>query len=160
MTRTAFTDALPRRLALAVGAAAALALAGCTTSPNDLEFGTRLVANLEGENEVPQEGAANGTGGFEAALARDGELCYELFATGIAPATAAHIHRGAASENGPPVVSLVTPQTGETAEACTMIDGTLAQEILADPENFYVNVHNEPYPGGAIRGQLLQTPKP
>lgn len=142
--------------------AAALALAGCTTvtSSNDLEFGVRLAAELEGENEVPQEGAANGTGGFEAALARDGELCYELYATGIAPANAAHIHRGAASENGPPVVSLVTPQTGETAEACTMIEAELAGEILADPENFYVNVHNEPYPGGAIRGQLVQTPKP
>jgi len=161
MTRTALTDALPRTAALAATAAAALVLGGCSTTPTDsLGFGTRLAAELEGENEVPEEGAANGTGGFEAALARDGELCYEVFATGIAPATAAHIHRGAASENGPPVVSLVTPQTGETAEACTMIDGTLAQEILAEPENFYVNVHNEPYPGGAIRGQLVQTPKP
>jgi len=157
---TALTHTVPKTAALA--ATAALALAGCTTmsSSDDLGFGTRLAAELEGENEVPQEGAANGTGGFEAALAQDGELCYEIYATGIAPAGAAHIHRGAASENGPPVVSLVTPQTGETAEACTMIESGLAQEILADPEGFYVNVHNEPYPGGAIRGQLVQTPKP
>ncbi|QIQ85798.1 CHRD domain-containing protein [Erythrobacter sp.] len=155
MTRTAFTDALPRRLALAVGAVAALAMGGCTTSPNDLQFGTPLVANLEGENEVPQEGDPNGTGRFDAALERNGELCYELFATGIAQAQAAHIHRGAASENGPPVVTLATPQMDRTAEGCTMIEPALASEMLGNPENFYVNVHNEPYPGGAIRGPIV-----
>jgi hypothetical protein len=142
--------------------AAALALAGCSTvtSSDNLGFGTRLAAELEGENEVPEEASATGTGGFAAALGQDGELCYEIYATGIAPASAAHIHRGAPSENGPPVVSLVTPPTGETAEACTRIERDLAQQILAEPEKFYVNVHNEPYPGGAIRGQLVQTPAP
>lgn len=157
MTRTAFTDALPRGLALAAGAAAAFALSGCATygAGDDLGFGTRLAADLEGENEVPQEGDPNGAGGFEAALGADGEMCYELFATGIAPAGAAHIHRGAAGENGPPVVSLVPPKTGKAGEACTMIETALAQEILANPENFYVNVHNDPFPGGAIRGQLV-----
>ena len=137
--------------------AAALSLSACSTygGGDDLEFGTRLAADLEGENEVPQEGDPNGAGGFEAALGADGEMCYELVASGIAPAAAAHIHRGAAGENGPPVVSLIAPKTGEAGEACTMIETALAQEILADPETFYVNVHNEPYPGGAIRGQLV-----
>jgi hypothetical protein len=29
-----------------------------------------------------------------------------------------------------------------------------AQEILANPEDFYVNVHNAEHPSGAVRGQL------
>ena len=32
--------------------------------------------------------------------------------------------------------------------------GALAQEILSSPEDYYVNVHNAEYPGGALRGQL------
>jgi hypothetical protein len=29
-----------------------------------------------------------------------------------------------------------------------------AKDIVQTPENYYVNVHNAEYPGGAVRGQL------
>jgi hypothetical protein len=29
-----------------------------------------------------------------------------------------------------------------------------ADAIAANPANYYVNVHNAPFPGGAVRGQL------
>ena len=34
--------------------------------------------------------------------------------------------------------------------------GRPAAEILANPEDYYVNVHNEAFPNGAIRGQLAK----
>jgi CHRD domain len=42
---------------------------------------------------------------------------------------------------------------GETS-GCTTIVDDLAAAISADPEDFYVNVHNAEFPAGAIRGQL------
>jgi hypothetical protein len=86
----------------------------------------------------------------------------------------AHIHRGKAGENGPVVVSLAWPQDGRAAD-CIAEDRILpngspafardangtplatAFEILMNPEEFYVNVHNAEYPAGAIRGQLEDT---
>ncbi len=40
------------------------------------------------------------------------------------------------------------------------MSGVLAAEIVATPANFYVNVHNTPFPGGAIRSQLSTGPPP
>lgn len=93
-------------------------------------------------------------------------LCYVLTVDKIAPATAAHIHRGADGTNGPVVANLARPTDGNSADCLTegeiLMSGapafpgnqvTVAQ-ILADPAAFYVNVHNADYPGGAIRAQL------
>jgi hypothetical protein len=33
-------------------------------------------------------------------------------------------------------------------------DPELVADIAANPSEYYVNVHNKPYPAGAIRGQL------
>jgi hypothetical protein len=134
---------------------------------------TVLTADLRGQDEVA-------TGATDARVVGDpngrGEvyvfgidndpttLCYVLVVDKIEPATAAHIHRGAAGTNGPVVVNLARPNDGDAADCLTQdeilpggtpaFSGATAAEILQNPQAFYVNVHNAEYPGGAIRGQL------
>ena len=87
-------------------------------------------------------------------------LCYVLIVDGIATATAAHIHEGAAGTNGPVVANLAAPGDGDAADCLTEGEagkfptGESVSDILASPGSYYVNVHNAEYPGGAIRGQL------
>ncbi len=38
--------------------------------------------------------------------------------------------------------------------ALGLLSATLLAEIAANPADYYVNVHNTRFPGGAVRGQL------
>lgn len=137
----------------AAGAAAALALAGCATGglPQQLE----LTSTLTGYQAVPGPGDLDGTGTARARVnAENGQVCWELNARGIDPATGAHIHRGEAGSVGPPVVPLTAPGASERSEGCATVSLELARAMIAAPHSFYVNVHNAAFPAGAIRGQL------
>lgn len=119
-----------------------------------LDQGVDLTADLSGAAEAPGPGDADGGGVFRARLDPKRELmCYELTVTAIAEPNAAHIHRGAESEQGQPVVTLDAPAGGET-RACVTVPADLIGEITGEPGAFYVNVHNSVHPGGAVRGQL------
>jgi hypothetical protein len=84
-----------------------------------------------------------------------GEICYELTVSGIAPATAAHIHVGAVDNAGPVVVPLTPPTSGSSSD-CASVNAELIKAIRQHPENYYVNVHNAAFPAGAVRGQLAK----
>ncbi len=128
-----------------------------------------LETTLDGRQEVANDatdrrivGDPNGTG--EAyVFGIDGDpttLCYVLTVDGIATAAAAHIHEGARGTNGPVVANLGAPGDGNAADCLTESEpgkfptGETVAEILANPENYYVNVHNAEFRGGAVRGQL------
>lgn len=116
--------------------------------------GTRLRAKLTGAAEVPGPGDPDGSGGASVIVnPSQRRVCYELFVRNIDPATAAHIHVGAAGVAGPVVVNLSAPSDGSSS-GCADVTAELAQNIRANPANYYVNVHNTPYPAGAVRGQL------
>jgi hypothetical protein len=133
-------------LAIAAGVALTVTLATGAGRP--------LSTTLEGENERPTPGDPDGTGTFTAAInPGTGEICYELTVSGIEAATAAHIHIAPPDSAGPVVVALAAPTDG-SSEGCIEVDRALAIAILKNPESYYVNVHNAPYPAGAVRGQL------
>lgn len=133
--------------------AAALALSGCETFVERVADTYR--ASLFGAEEVPGPGDPDGSGRAEISIADEvDKFCYEINEVrGIAPATAAHVHRGAKGASGPPVVALAPPVDGRS-KGCVGVSEAIADEIEADPSSFYVNVHNAEYPNGAIRGQL------
>lgn len=75
----------------------------------------------------------------------------------------AHIHNGPAGVNAPVVVNTgasaaaTVPLSGGTVEVRVgpvSVAPALAQQIVANPEGFYFNVHSPLNPGGFARGQL------
>jgi hypothetical protein len=133
------------------------AIRGQLTGTSTDSFGKVFTVRLAGTNEPNNTGDADGTGSAVIRILRsDGKVCFRLTAQNIIlPSVGAHIHRAAAGSNGPIVVQFVAPGGGGTSVGCTAgVATTLIDEILANPANFYVNVHTTDHPGGAIRAQL------
>lgn len=100
-------------------------------------------------------GDPNGRGEVYVFSTGGGVICYVIEVSKIGPATAAHIHEAAAGANGPVVVGLSAPTNGSSAGCIDTGDAVLAADIaLNDSSNYYVNVHNAEFPGGAVRAQL------
>jgi hypothetical protein len=114
-----------------------------------------LGVSMTGIQEVPGPGDPDGNGTVEVRVdPRTGEVCWNLYARQIEPATAAHIHRGAAGSAGPPVLTLTTPDAAGRSQGCQIVELGLAREIGMRGYDYYVNVHTAAQPAGAIRGQL------
>lgn len=117
---------------------------------------------LSGAAEVPDPGDADGSGTIVLSLdATAGEVCYSLTTADVATLTAGHIHAGVEGAAGGVVIGLFTePDETATVSAasrvvnCVTADAATIQNILAAPQNFYVNLHNAEFPAGALRGQL------
>ena len=117
---------------------------------------TELKATLTGGvTEVPAPGDADGKGSATVRLdSAKGEVCYDVKVEGIAAPTAAHIHEGAAGAAGPPVITLNPDKIAQGEDCLTGQKAADIERIGANPSGFYVNVHTEEFPDGAIRGQL------
>jgi hypothetical protein len=108
---------------------------------------------LNGEQEA-SAADPDGSGFFSYDL--DGTtFCWTLEWQDIDTAFAAHVHKAPREVAGPIVIPLsVGDGSGTPVSGCTEIDSALAADIDAHPKAYYVNVHNTPFPAGAIRGQL------
>jgi hypothetical protein len=121
--------------------------------------GRPFAATLTGAAEVPGPGDADASGTALLTLNQgQGEVCFELSWAGIdGTVTAAHIHVGSATVAGPVVVPLFAGafQSTDSASGCVQdVSEELIKAIRHDPENYYVNIHSDVFPAGAVRGQL------
>ena len=93
--------------------------------------------------------------------------------SGAVTVTGLHIHNGAAGVAGPIVIptdvnattnSIVVDATGRTSvlkqvqfpTTTPALPVTVIQDLIANPQNFYANIHTIDHAGGAMRGQLLR----
>lgn len=145
------------KLIALVCAGSAAALASAAIAEPVADGGRKFTTTLTGAAEVPGPGDPDGAGTARVVVNHgQARVCFELVVTGIVPATASHIHRGAAGVAGPVVVPLVPPPTDGDSNGCVDVSKALAKEILKYPDRFYVNVHNVDFPAGAVRGQLAK----
>ncbi|MBA3431929.1 MAG: CHRD domain-containing protein [Actinobacteria bacterium] len=135
-------------------------------------------AQLNGEKEDP-DGDLNGKGSARVRInTQKKKVCVSAGWRRIASPTGMHIHDAPRGENGAIVVGFFQqpgnplPDSLRGARACVRgrsddpstgigiipPDGMTVRELLRDirehSRQYYVNIHNDPFPAGAIRGQL------
>ena len=136
---------------LLIAAAASMTVAAGASASDG---GRPFTVQMTGAAERPTPGDPDGSGTATFRVnAGQGQVCYTLTVANIEPATAAHVHRAPPTSAGPVVIPLDPPTDG-SSEGCATVTRALAQELIQSPGSFYVNVHNTPVPGGAVRGQL------
>lgn len=135
--------------------AAVLALGGCAQMESvekkvEAE-GAKTLLVLSGSQEVPPVNT-QASGRSSITVIGDKVITGRVETSNI-NATAAHIHEGAAGQNGPVIIPLV-----KTAENVWSVPGnTVLSSSQFDSYksgNLYINVHSAANPAGEIRGQL------
>jgi len=124
-----------------------------------------LKARMSGAQEVPAADA-DGTGRATVDLkVRTNEICWAVEFSRIGAPNRGHIHFAPAGVNGSIVVGFFEIGADPAnplhdrlergrASGCVTAAADLIAAIAADPESYYVNLHNARFPAGAIRGQL------
>ena len=141
----------------AVGAV--MAASGALADEKTATFTIQLSGAAEVCPTAPGTCGGPGTGTATITIDRNaGTLCYTITTQNVAlPLLAAHIHVAPAGEAGDVVILLFTQLVNSATVGPTYLtdlDKNLLKAIIRNPENYYVNVHNAPFPNGAVRGQL------
>ncbi|MCO7201829.1 CHRD domain-containing protein [Pseudoalteromonas sp. OANN1] len=117
---------------------------------------TLVAFPLSGEQEVPAV-TTTATGSGYALVNRNGfDLELQVLTSGVADATAAHIHTGIAGENGPVLLALMQ-DSSDANRWMAPANAALTAEIFAilAGGGHYVNVHTPANPSGELRGQIV-----
>jgi hypothetical protein len=113
-----------------------------------------LVTDLNGVNAPAAD--PDGTGRVVVRI-QGTQLCYFVQWNNILAPFTAHIHRAPVGVNGPVAIGFWGGQLPDSVRAvtgCVTASPETLAAVLATPQDFYANVHDATYPGGAIKGQL------
>ena len=137
-----------------VAALTSVVVFGGSASAGKPGTGTLREAELTGTEVSPPPGDPDGSG-----MARmifypmKNKICYRVTVSGIQTATKAHLHMGDAGEVGPVKLGLLPPRNS-ARECIRSLGERFIRKIARNPSRYYVDVHNNEYQGGALRGQL------
>jgi hypothetical protein len=149
-------------VALALVGLLSVVLISRAGADTEVKFTTTLTAVDPVTGVVTGDPDGRGTAEFTFDT-EQGTVCYELEVEGISepvePAPglgSAHIH---VLPTGGIAVNLQAdfqPDKSDEfkASGCVQVASALLQAILANPEQYYVNIHNADFPGGALAGLL------
>lgn len=139
---------------IAAGATSALGGYGQTGTSNP----NKLKANMTGAAEVPGPGDGNGSGtAFVTLKPATHKICFAVTFNRIGRPIAGHIHKGGRAVAGNIVVVIFERANGASSPVNTCargVAGSLIRDIREHPGRYYVNLHTNALPNGAIRGQL------
>lgn len=88
---------------------------------------------------------------------RGTQLCFLVQWNNILAPFVAHIHRAPVGVNGPVAVGFWAGQLHPSVRAltgCVTASPETLAAMVANPADYYANVHDASYPAGAIKGQL------
>ncbi|GAA3532891.1 hypothetical protein GCM10022419_010050 [Nonomuraea rosea] len=151
------------RTLIAPGLSAAAALIATSLVPLSAHATTPiyLAASLKGANEVPAQGMKVGDpdGSALAVFRIHGHrVDYAVRWQNVDAPSGFHIHRGQAGENGDvrvPFFGEALPATLHAVKGTVEVkDLNLLGRIVNNPGNWYANLHNAGFGGGAVRAQL------
>lgn len=130
--------------------------AGASTSTTSSTAPTTSTSAPAAPSE-PQslEVTLSGSGSATATLTYDGDqLCVEGRTDDVGAVTAGHVHAGPGGETGPVVVDLGVQTDGDGPfRGCASV-GAEGGVVLVDPASYYVDLHTDAEPDGAVQARL------
>ena len=156
------------RLLLLLGVVLSIGLAS-TSSVAAADDTVTINLRLTGAKEVP---AADPDGSGKAKLhidAAGGQICFDIKGlTDTGTPNRGHIHSGPIDGTGGIVITFFELRPGDAPandprhdelesggiQGCVSAATALLNDILANPQNYYLNVHNTRFPAGSLRCQL------
>ena len=120
---------------------------------------------LRAENEPNGASTSDSKGHAQVMVLADGTIEFSFTVNNKSGETytRAHIHKAPAGSNGPihwdfleagnPVAS-ISDQPSQLRGVARARAAAVLSDLLAHPDQYYVNVHSTEFPGGAMRAQL------
>lgn len=151
---------------LGLGAGLAVALTAAPTRAATKLFNVNMTGAKEvTAGGVPNQGDPDGSAVGTVLLdngtgsGTTGSVTFNLTLANLdLPLSAWHIHTGGPTTTGSPLINFGNP---ETLRSGNLLSGTVSglsatdlTTVMGNPNGFYLNIHNTPFPGGAVRDQV------